>query len=255
MLLSPLALLLGRGRASGASQTRSTYRLDLGVLYGLLSFSAAGTLTEEIDRAAGRYRVTVSGQGLGITHTNAYEGIIRGGRFLPVESRGSHVVRGRENTTLIRYDHDRSVIEFHAVSYTLLLGRRRQVDDVLRLAPGQQVDDSASTSLNFEAGKLEPDADGYYRTLVVRRARAETEGPDDVSPSGYRAELVPLRFRVAPDPSSGRFVGSLDLTSLSSWARSGQPGRISFDPERRLESVQSPLILGSTVTIRIDRGA
>jgi hypothetical protein len=224
-------------------------------VYGLLSFSAAGTVTEEIDRVAGRYRVTVAGQGLGITHNNVYEGIIRGGRFLPIEGRGSHIVRGRENVTVVHYDHDRGVVEFHSVGYTLLLGRRRQVDDVLRLAPGQQVDDTLSTTLNFEAGKLEPDADGYYRTLVVRRARTENEGPDDVSLSGYRAELVPLRFRVAPEPSSGRLVGSLDLTSLSSWARSGTPGRISFDAERRLESVQSPLILGSTVKIRIDRGA
>src|SRR5262249_35058 len=149
------------------------------------------------------------------------------------------------------YDHARGLVEYHSVGHTLLLGRRRQVDDVVHVPAGQMVDDLGSATLNFAANKLETEADGTYRAMVVRRAWKENEGTDDPSPSGYRAVLVPVRFRVTPDPASGRLSGQLDMTNLSSWARAGQPARLSFDATRRLESVHSSLILGTTVSLQL----
>ena len=101
---------------------------------------------------------------------------------------------------------------------------------MVRTRPGQAVDDLVTATLNFAADKLDRDLDGSYRTAIVRRAWKDNEGPDDVSPAGYRAEIVPVRFNVAPDPATGRFSGLLDMTSLSSWARAGEPARLTFDP-------------------------
>jgi hypothetical protein len=115
---------------------------------------------------------------------------------------------------------------------------------------GQPVDDLASATLNFAAGQLESDAQGYHRTVVVRRAKTENEGPDDVSANGYRAELVPLRFRTTRD-SAGRLAASIDITRFSSWARSNQPAHVTFDETRHLESVKSSLMLGSSVSVRL----
>lgn len=228
------------------------YDLDLGVLFNLFNFSLSGTVVIEVDLGSSQYRVTMAGQGPGglVSRTEA-RGSLRDGRFKPLESRSTHIVRGRQNTTVVTYDYERGRLEFHALSHTLLLGRRRQVDDVLPLLPGQHVDDLISTELNFAANTLEREPDGTYHTLVVRRAHAENEGPDEVSPSGYRAELVPLRFRPSPEAATGRLTALVDLTRLSSWARADQPARVTFSPERQLESVHSSLILGTTLTVRV----
>jgi len=170
---------------------------------------------------------------------------------MPTETRSSHTVRGRENRLVLTYDYDHGVVEYHGVSYTLLLGRRRQVDDLVRLGPGQRVDDVISAELNFAANTLEVEADGAVRITVVRRARPVNEGPDDVSASGYRAELMTLRFRAAPDTATGRLTALVDLTGFSSWARSTHPARVAFGPDRRLESVTSSLILGTTFTLHL----
>ena len=111
------------------------------------------------------------------------------------------------------------------MGHTFFLGRRRQVDDTLKLPVGQRVDDLLSAELNLGANKLDQDPDGTYRTLIVRRSRAENEGPDDVSPSGYRAELVPLRFRLTPDAATGRLNALIDITGFSSWARRNSASR------------------------------
>ena len=117
------------------------------------------------------------------------------------------------------------------------------------------MDDLASAYLNFAANKLDSDGEGRYHTLIVRRAWKDNEGPDDVSPSGYRAMLAPVRFQVAPDPATGGLQGQLDMTSLSSWARPSQPARVSFDQNRHLQSFQTSLILGTTITVRLASGA
>jgi hypothetical protein len=253
----PALLLLGGGSAHALEDGRTVvaYQLDLSVLFNLLSLSLTGTVTQEIDRRAGRYRVSMDGRGTAISTRTEASGIIRAGRFKPLETRSVHVFRGLENTSTTTYDYERQRAELHAVGHTLLLGRRRQVDDAVALPPGQPVDDLISAELNFAANMLDREADGTYHTSVVRRARAENEGPDDVSPDGYRAELVPLRFRPTLDGQTGHLTALVDITRFSSWARSDRPARISFAADRRLESVQSALILGTTLTVRVAASA
>jgi hypothetical protein len=253
----PLGLLLGRGSAQALEDGRAVlgYELDLSVVFGLFTLSLTGTVVQEVDRRAGRYRVVMDGKGAGISTKTEATGLIRDGRFKPLETHSVHLFRGRQHTGTTTYDYDRQRAEIHALSYTLLLGRPRQVDDVLALPPGRHVDDLVSAELNFAANTLEREADGTYQTWVVRRARAENEGPDDVSPDGYRAELVPLRFRPSSDGPTGRLTALVDITRFSSWARSDQPARVTFAPDRQLESVQSSLILGTTLKVRVTGNA
>ncbi len=255
--LLPAGLLLSWGGAEAVEDARSVlaYQLDLSVLFNFLSLSLTGTVVHEIDRRAGRYRVTMDGKGTAIGTRTAATGLIRDGRFKPLESHSVHQFRGRENTVNTAYDYDRGRAEIHGVTHTLLLGRRRQIDDVLALPPGRHVDDLISAQLNFAAGTLDRDADGTYQTWIMRRARADNEGPDDVSPDGYRAELVPLRFRPSPDPATGRLTALVDITRFSSWARPDRPALVTFAQDRKLESVQSSLILGTTLNVRVTAGA
>ncbi|HTI54383.1 MAG TPA: hypothetical protein VMC04_09135 [Verrucomicrobiae bacterium] len=253
----PGSLLLRQRRASALEDGRSVlgYQLDLSILFNFLTLSLIGNVVQEIDRRAGRYRVTMDGKGTAISTRTEATGIIRDGRFKPLESRSVHLFRGRENTVATSYDYERQRVELHAVTHTLLLGRRRQVDDTLALPPGRHVDDLISAELNFAANTLDRDSDGTYSTWVMRRARADNEGPDDVSPDGYRAELVPLRFRPSPDGPTGRLIALVDITRFSSWARPDAPARVTFAPDRRLESVQSSLILGTTLSVRVTGNA
>ena len=253
----PLGLLFGRGTAEALDDGRAVlgYELDLSVVFGLFTLSLAGTVVREIDRRAGRYRVVMDGKGTGISTRTEATGLIRDGRFKPLETHSVHVFRGRQNTATTTYDYDRQRAEIHALSYTLLLGRPRHVDDVLTIPPGRHVDDLVSAELNFAANSLDRDTDGTYQTWVMRRARADNEGPDEVSPDGYRAELVPLRFRPSSDGPSGRLTALVDITRFSSWARPDQPARVTFAPDRQLESVQSSLILGTTLSVRVTGNA
>jgi hypothetical protein len=252
-LVSSLALLaVPRGaRAEVPARQVFDYSVEVGVLFSLFTFALKGTVLKEIDRGSGRYRVTMDGEGDSISlHTEA-SGMIRQGRFIPVELHSNSTIRGRESRLTLLYDHDRGTVEYHSVMHTFFLGRRRQVDDTLKLPTDRRVDDLLSAELNFAANSLEQDPDGTYRTYIVRRSRPENEGPDDVSPSGYRAELVPLRFQVKPGDATGRLNSQIDITGFSSWARSDQPARVTFSPDRNLESVQSKLILGTTFKARL----
>lgn len=249
----PLGLLFGRGLAHALEDGRSTqgYQMNLSVLFNLFTLSLSGTVTQEIDRRAGKYRVVTEGQGTAMSTRSEATGLIQNGRFKPLEMRAVHLVRGLRNTSNTTYDYARERAEIHGVTHTLLLGRPRQVDDVLTLPRGRPVDDLVSAALNFAADTLEHDADGTYYTWVIRRARAENEGPDDVSPDGYRAELVPLRFRPTADPATGRLAAQIDITRFSSWARAGQPAQLTFGRDRQLESVQSALLYGTTLSVRV----
>ncbi len=42
-----------------------------------------------------------------------------------------------------------------------------------------------------------------------------------------------------------------DMSGFSSWAREDRPARIVFAPDRHPELIESSLILGTTVTIRL----
>ncbi len=239
------------GAEPKVTRLQRRYDAQVGVLFDLLRFSVAGQVTEEIDRSAGRYRVTVAGGGIGVAGQTDSVGVIRGGRFLPVETTSVSTVRGRENRGHVAYDLERRLVRFRSVSHTLFLGRRREVDDTVAVPPGVHVDDLLSAELNFAANVLERDPDGAYRVTVARRARPEEEGVDDVTTDGYRAELKTVRFRPDPQPDTGRLHALVDLTGFSSWARAGAPAQVAFAPDRHLESVRSSLMLGTTFTLRL----
>ena len=231
------------------------YSVNVGVLFNLITFALKGTVVKEIDHTAGSYRVSMNGEGDSISlHTEA-SGMIRQGRFMPLEIHSQSTIRGRESRLDMLYDHDRGTVEYHSVMHTFLLGRRRQGDDILKLPADRRVDDLLSAELNFAANMLEREPDGTYRTFIVRRSRPEDEGPDDVSTSGYHAELIPLRFQAEPEDPSGRLRALIDITSFSSWARRNQPARVTFGPDRHVEGVETKLILGTTFNVRVAPGA
>ena len=252
-LAASLPLLASPRAALAEARARQVfdYSVDVGVLFNLITFALKGTVVKEIDHTAGRYRISMNGEGDGISlHTDA-RGLIRHGRFMPGESHSSSTIRGRESRLDMLYDHARGTVEYHSVMHTFFLGRRRQVDDTLKLPADRRVDDLLSAELNFAANMLEREPDGTYRTFIVRRSRPEDEGPDDVSASGYHAELIPLRFRAVPEDGSGRLSALIDITSFSSWARRNQPASVTFGPDRHLESLQTKLILGTTFNVRL----
>jgi hypothetical protein len=252
-LVASLALLVSPRTARGEAPARQVfdYSVEVGVLFNLISFALKGTFVKDIDRTAGRYRVTMNGEGDSISLQTEASGMIRQGRFMPVETHSNSTIRGRESRLHLLYDHDRGTVRYRSVMHTFFLGRRREVDDTLKLPSNRRVDDLLSAELNFVANVLEQDPDGTYRTFIVRRSRPENEAPDDVSASGYRAELVPLRFQVTPDDGTGRLNSLIDITSFSAWARSNQPARVTFTADRHLESVQTKLILGTTFKARL----
>jgi len=254
VLALPLVLLLGRptlGRAAVDRESTRSYSADIGILFNVVTFTLKGKLFEEIDPGAGRYRVVLTGEGAGVSTRTEGAGIIRGGRYKPTDVVSVNTVRGRENRTTLAYDYERGRVEYHSVSYTFFLGRRRQADDVIAIPPGQQVDDLFSAELNFAANQLEQDPDGAYRVTVVRRARPADEGPDDASTGVYRGELATLRFHATPEGGGGRMTARMDLTGFSSWARSNKPARVTFASDRHLESVESALILGTKFSLRL----
>lgn len=250
----PLILLLLDRRLAGAGEPlrrRASYHLDAGVFFGLFVFNIDGSIDEQIDRAAGRYRVIVAGQGSQIANRLESAGIIRDGRFLPTTTDIFLTLRGRESRTTIAYDHDRGLIDYHHVSETFFLGRRREVHDLIRPHVDQPVDDLLTTALNYAEGAIGTGAESSLRTYIVRRTRPENEGPDDVQLGGYRAEIVPLVINIAPAASGGRALGRLDLTRISSWARRGSPLRIAFGADRRPESIQADLLFGTSLRITV----
>src|SRR5260370_39945724 len=125
----------------------------------------------------------MEGQGPGMRTGTEATGVIREGRFKPLETRSVHYFRGRENTVATSYDYERQRVELHAVTHTLLLGRRRQVDDTLALPAGRHVDDLISAELNFAAHTLDPDADGPYPPPAMPRPPPPHQPPDDVPPA------------------------------------------------------------------------
>lgn len=250
LLASPQAALAQASPQAPARQVLD-YSVGVGVLFNLITFTLKGTVVKEIDHTAGRYRISMNGEGASISlHTDA-RGMIRQGCFMPVEIHSRSTIRGRESQLDMLYDHYRGTVEYHSVMHTFFLGRRRQVDDTLQLPADRRVDDLLSAELNFAANMLERDPDGMYRTFIVRRSRPDDEGPDDVSASGYHAELIPLRFQAESEGASGRLRALIDITSFSSWARRNQPARVTFGPDRHLEGVETKLILGTTFKVRL----
>ena len=207
-------------------------------------------LTEATDREAGRYHVTIAGEGDGIANQIESSGLLRDGRWVPLEGHSSFSVKGRQSRSELRYDWTRRTVEYHFRGETFFLRRLRVADDVVSVPEGVHVDDSVSASLNYADGVWPARADGSYETHIVRRKRADDEGMDDVQQL-YRAELVPFTLKVDADPVSGKPVALFDLTRFSSWAKNGEPARVTFGPDRRPTLVSLPLVLGSSVKIEL----
>lgn len=255
-LTLPLALLLAqavplRTRSLGAETLlrRGRYEVDVALLYHALSLDLAGTLSEAVDREAGRYEVQAVGQGSRIANRVQARGVRLAGRWVPIESTSWFDVVGRESRTALKYDHARRTVEYHFRGETFLLRRPRVVDDLVAIPEGLHVDDVVSAILNYADGLWQPRADGTYHTIVARRRRSESEGPDDAQ-QYYQAELVPFIMRVERDAETGKPAASFDLTRFSSWARQSKPARIVFDDERRPQLIAASLILGTSVSIR-----
>jgi hypothetical protein len=253
----PLAFLLGavgarpaRGGAATSEARKQTYTADVGILYGLLTFRLEGVLTEATDWAAGRYQVTIAGEGDGIANRIESSGLRRDGRWVPVEGHSWFSLKGRESRSELRYDWARRTVEYHFRGETFFLRRVRVADDRVSVPEGMHVDDPLSAALNYADGVWPARADGSYETHVVRRKRADDEGPDDVQ-GFYRAELVPFILKMDADPVSGKPVALFDLTGFSSWAKNGEPARVIFGPDRRPALMSMPLMLGSSVQIEL----
>jgi hypothetical protein len=245
-----LALLFGP-RAGAWAEVRpwkASYTADVGVLHDLLTFRLVGTVDENVDRVTGRYDVTIAGQGARIANRMQCRGRLVGGRWAPVHMRASVQVAGRESQSEVAYDWERRTIVYHSRGETFFLRRLRVVDDTVAIPPGQHVDDVVSAMLNHADGQWPAGPDGRLHTLVVRRRRAEKEGPDDVE-SSYRAELVPFVLSLATD-ASGVATAQIDMTRFSSWARADRPARVVFGPDRRPSHIASSLILGTSIAIR-----
>ena len=258
-LTLPLALLvpakvfaLVQGQAPTQRQVvKAAYSADVGILYDMFSLRLQGTIEETVDREGGEYRVLAVGTGPGIANRLDSVGVLRNERWAPVRSESWFDVHGRQTRTEVLYDWGKRRIEYHARGETFFLRRLRIVDDVLLLADGAHVDDVMSATLNYADGRWPTDAGGARRTLVVRRRRPENEGPDDVAAS-YRAEVVPLDLKVAPN-TSGKTTALFDLSRFSSWAKPSHPARIVFGANGRPELITTSMILGTSVTIRFGR--
>jgi hypothetical protein len=211
-----------------------------------------GTIEEAVDRAAGRYDVTINGEGGRIANRIECHGALREGRWYPTRSTSWFQVVGREARTELTYDWNARTAEYHYRGETFVLRRVRVADDVVSL-PAGPVDDAVSAILNYADGRWTPDADGSFRTRVIRRRRPANEGPDDVA-SEYRAELLPVALKVGPDPESRKPTAIFDLSGFSSWAREDRPARIVFGADRRPELIATSLILGTSVTINLKGG-
>jgi len=250
LLTLPLVLVLRPwGRALAAGQvTRGSYVADVGILYDLFNLQLQGSIEETVDRATGEYRILATGSGPGIANRLDSAGILRDGRWAPVRSQSWFDVRGRQTRTDVSYDWRTRRIKYHARGETFFLRRLRVVDDVLTVGDGVHVDDVMSATLNYADGRWTADTDGAHRTLVVRRRLADNEGPDDVAAS-YRAEVVTLELKAAPE-SSGKAAALFDLSRFSSWAKPSHPARIIFGQSRRPELITTSMILGTSVTIR-----
>jgi hypothetical protein len=247
-----LALLLGCPRRAAADPAvrRAKYAADVGILYDMLTFRLEGTIEESVDKEAGQYKVTIVGSGSSIANRIESSGVLRGGRWAPLRSESFFEVRGRQSRTQIAYDYGLRVVHYYARGETFFLRRVRAVDDRVTIPEGTHIDDVISATLNYAAAQWTPQEGGTLRTFVVRRRRADDEGPDDVAAS-YRAELVPLDLKVVPDPETGKPSARFDLTRFSSWAKKSEPARIVFGADRRPELITSSMILGTSVTIRL----
>jgi hypothetical protein len=243
-LARPALAARAAGLEPAAPPTR--YAVDVAMLYGVINLHVDGVVTEGVDRRAERYVVTVAGQGDDITNRLESRGLLRDGRWTPLESHSTFDVKGRQSRSDITYDWTRRTIAYKFRGETFFLRRVRVADDVVTVPGGMHVDDTISAMLNYADGSWPAQADGTLQTHVVRRKKPDDEGPDDVR-GAYRAELVPLTLRMTSDPASGKATALFDLSRFSSWAKRSEPARITFGRDRRPELLALDMVLGTTV--------
>jgi hypothetical protein len=246
-LLLPLALLLAPVRAVAEMVRRTTpYHANAAILFGLFTLKLDGVMEDYRDAAAGTYHVTLNGKGAGIENRFESRGVIRKGRLVPTFSAISFSVRGRENVTRYTYDWERGVAHYQHRSETFFLGHVREGGNTIPLPAGEGVDDFITVILNYGTGVF---AEGKNRTFAIRRERQAYAGTDDVREDGDRGEFAPLEFTLVRDPASGRATTPVEFTTWSSWAKPEHPATFSFGADRRIERIDIPMILGTSLSI------
>jgi hypothetical protein len=244
LLLAPAARALGEGDAR-----RTSYEADASILYGALRYRVAGSIDEQVDRAAGRYEVRMEGQGTSFSNRAEASGVLRDGRWAPLQSRSWVKIAGREGRSEVMYDYERRAVQYRSRSETFFLGRVRVIDDLLPLPQGVHVDDTMSALLNHADGFWRPGPGGTLETRVVRRRREPREGVEETA--GVRhAEIVPVALRLDADQSGATRTASFDLTHFSSWALADRPAQVVFGPDGRPQQVTSRLMFGTSLTVR-----
>lgn len=228
---------------------KGEYAADIAILYGMFTLALAGPMDEVIDRDAGRYDVTIRGEGSRVANRIESQGMLQGGRWVPAKTTSWFQVVGREAKTTLVYDWSKRTADYRYRGETFLMRRTRVAEDVLQLPP-THVDDAISAILNYADGRWPAEADGSFRTQVVRRQRRRDEGPDDVDKI-YRAELLPVVLKVGPDPETKKPTALFDMSGFSSWSREDRPARIVFGADRRPELIVTSLMLGTSVTIKL----
>src|SRR4030095_1515405 len=83
-LLLGLAIPARRAAASLPARRTVDYRVDISMLFALLSYSVGGTMVEEVDAGAGRYQVLITGTGAGVTTRVEARGLVDNGRYRPL---------------------------------------------------------------------------------------------------------------------------------------------------------------------------
>ncbi len=244
LLLAPCARAMGEGSAR-----RTSYEAEASILYGALRYRLAGSIDERVDRGAGRYELRVEGQGTSFTNHAESTGVLRDGRWTPVQSASWVKISGREGRTDVAYDYERRRVQYRSRSETFFLGRVRLVDDIVALPPGEHVDDTMSAVLNHADGYWQPGADGTLRTRVVRRKRDPREATEEASAT-HRAELIPVTLKLDGAEPGGTRTASFDMTHFSTWAVAGRPAKIVFGPDGRPKEVTSRLKFGTSLTVR-----
>jgi hypothetical protein len=202
-----------------------------------------------VEPAAGRYEVRVDGQGTTFANHAESTGVLRDGRWTPMQSRSWVKIAGREGRTEVAYDYERRLVQYRSRSETFFLGRVRLVDDIVPLPPGEHVDDTMSAVLNHADGYWQPGSDGVLRTRMVRRQRDPREATHEASGT-HRAELIPVTLKLDGEGSGGTRTAFFDLTHFSAWAIAGKPAKIVFGPDGRPKEVTSRLMFGTSLTVR-----
>ena len=252
-MFAALALAVASRRAAAAPIVRTVpYRAQAALVFGLFRFTLNGVMEDEVDRAAGRYRVRLAGEGLGVKSTFESTGVIRNGRFAPTATRLRFDIRTRQNRTDITYDHDGRVAHYEHRGETFFLGRVRTGRNTVAVPEGEVVDDFASVVLNHGAGLFDPPGK-VTRVLVLNRARRRGEGLDDVDADGTRGALLPLSISYVPDPDGAGTVSTVDVSGLSAWAKADDPPKFTFTADRQIERIEAPLALGTSVRVTFIR--